>query len=100
VQYQTKGPCIRVGDTLAMPVVDAFSVVENVQGDLKATTIHVRVPSPHGPLYPKQLTEGRTYALRLTPSATTQQQLRGNASEGLSFIWIDGDEIEEQRPGK
>jgi hypothetical protein len=98
--YHTKGPCVRIGDALAMPVVDAFEVVEVVQGALPAKTINVRFHSASGSGYPKELAEGKTYTLRFTPSEGTREQLRDNQKEGYSFIWVDGDEIEEQKVGK
>jgi hypothetical protein len=93
--YQTKGPCIQIGDTFAMPAVDAFEVVERVKGDLKAKCITVRALTGGGPAYPKKLAEGKVYTLRLSPSERTKQQLRGNEKEGYSYVVVDGDEIEE-----
>jgi hypothetical protein len=98
--YHTKGPCIQIGNDIAMPVVDAFEVIEVVQGDLHAETIKVQPLSAGGSGYPKELVEGKTYTLRLTPSERTKEQLRENQQKGYSWIWADGHEIEEQKAGK
>lgn len=98
--YRTKGPCVRIGDALAMPVVDGFEVTEVVGGQLKATRIEVRPFSGGGPAYPKELTDGKVYLLRLTPSDKTKQELREMEKEDGHFVWIDADEIEEHVPGR
>lgn len=96
--YKTTGPCIQLGNTLAMPIIDAFEVVEVLAGNLKAKSIDVRAMSGGGSSYPQDLAEGKVYTLRLTPSAGTSKQLRKNENkEGLTFLWVDGDEIEEQK---
>jgi hypothetical protein len=94
--YQTTGPCIEIGDTLAMPVIDAFEVVEVLNGDLKVESINVLAMTEGGSTYPKEMEEGKVYTLRLTPSERTTKQLRENQKKGRAFLWIDGDEIEEQ----
>src|SRR5262249_47933565 len=98
--YRTKGPCIRIGDAWAMPVVDGFEVVQVVSGTLQATFINVRPLSGGGPAYPKELAEGKIYTLRITPSEQTKKQLLENEKEGWRALRIDGDEIEEKKPGK
>ena len=97
--YRTKGPCVRMGDSWAMPVIDGFEVVEVVKGVLKAKSIEVR-PFTGGATYPKELAEDKIFTLRLTPSEHTNQQVRENAKEGYSYIWINGDELEELIAGK
>ncbi len=98
--YRTKGPCIRVGNALEMPAIDAFTVVEVVKGDFKARSITVRALTGGGPDYPKELVEGKVYTLRLTPSERTKQQLREHEKEGYSYLVIDGDELMEQKIDK
>jgi hypothetical protein len=93
--YQTKGPCIRVGDALVMPAIDAFEVTKKVQGEFKPKHVLVRALTGGGPRYPKELVVEKVYTLRLTPSERTRQQLRENENEGYSYVAIDGDEIEE-----
>jgi hypothetical protein len=95
--YRTRGPCLRIGKGWAMPVVDAFEVVQVVKGKLPASFIKVRLHTGGGEAYPRHLTPGKLYTLRLTPSATTRQRLRANEKEGFSSVWVDGDEIEDQR---
>ena len=93
--YRTTGPCIQLGDALGMPIIDAFEVVEVLEGNLKAKSINVRAMTEGGSTYPKEMAEGKIYTLRLTPSERTTKQLRENQKEGYMFLWIDGDEIEE-----
>jgi hypothetical protein len=93
--YRTKGPCVRMGDALAMPVVDAFTVTEVLEGELKARDITVRAFTGGGPGYPKELREEEVYTLRLTPSERTRQQLRENEKELPSHLVVDGEELEE-----
>lgn len=98
--YQTTGPCIQLGDNaLGMPIIDAFEVVEVLEGNFKANTINVHSMSEGGSSYPRNMAEGETYTLRLTPSEETPKQLHEKQNkEGDTFLWIDGDEIEEQQP--
>jgi hypothetical protein len=96
---QTKGPCLQIGDALVMPAVDAFEVVEVVKGNLKAKLVIVSAFSGGGSGYPKELTEGREYILRLAPSERTTQKLRENEKEGNWSVVVDGVEIKEQKVG-
>lgn len=99
--YKTTGPCIQFGDAIGMPIIDAFKVVDVLKGNLKATSINVRAMSEGGSSYPKNLAEGTIYTLRLTPSATTTNQLQENEKEeGATFFWINGNEIEEFQAAK
>ena len=99
--YKTTGPCIQLGDALGMPMIDAFEVAEVLEGNLKAKTIDVRAMTEGGSSYPKEMVEGKIYTLRLTPSDKTTKQLRENENkEDDTFLWIDGDEIEEQKATK
>jgi hypothetical protein len=98
--YQGKGPCIKIGDSLAMPAIDAFEIVEVLQGDLIAKNVDVRAMTQGGPSYPKKLAEGKTYTLRLRPSEKTKQQMQENRKEGFTFLWVDGDELEEHMAGR
>ena len=96
--YQTTGPCIDLGQgRRGMPFVDAFEVVEVLEGDIKAKHVVVRAMSEGGPRYPTDLVDGKVYTLRLVPSLETSRQLREKEKEGVTFLWIDGDEIEEQK---
>jgi hypothetical protein len=98
--YRTKGPCIRIGNGWAMPLVDAFEVVEIVKGDLQAKYIEVRALTSGGSGYPKELAEGMVYTLRLTPTDRTMQQLQENQKQGSSFLCVNGEEIEEHQVGQ
>ena len=98
--YQTTGPCIQLGDSLGMPIIDAFEVVEVVEGALKAKHVNVRAMTEGGSSYPKEMAVGKIYTLRLTLADETSTQLRENESKGYTFLWIDGDEIEEQKETK
>jgi len=92
--YQTEGPCIQLGDDLGMPIIDAFEVVEVVEGELKIKNVLVRTLSGPGAKYPQELTEGEVYTLRLTPTKGTRQQIRENEEKGYPWLWVDEDEIE------
>jgi hypothetical protein len=95
--YRTTGPCIQLGNALGMPIIDAFEVVGVLEGDLKARGVLVRAMTEGGPSYPEGMVEGEAHTLRLTPSDGALRQLRENQDrEGYTFLWIDGDEIEEQ----
>jgi hypothetical protein len=99
--YKTTGPCIDLGaGRLGMPFIDAFEVVEVLEGDLKAKHVVVRAMTEGGSRYPTGLAEGETRTLRLVPSAETSRLLREKGKEGITFLWIDGDEIEEQEVAK
>ena len=99
--YKTTGPCIQLGDALGMPIIDAFDVVEVLEGNLKAKTIDVRAMTEGGSSYPKEMEEGKIYTLRLKPSVETSEQLRENENKtDDTFLWVDGDEIEEQKATK
>ena len=99
--YQTTGPCIELGDDLlGMPIIDAFQVVEVLDGDFTAKSINVRARTELGGTYPKDMEEGKIYTLRLTPSEGTIKQLRENQTKGHTYLWMDGDEIEEQKSAK
>ena len=98
--HQTTGPCIPIGDALGMPIIDAFQVVEVLNGDLGAKSIHVRAMTEGGSAYPKEMATGKIYTLRLTPSDATAEQLREFRNEGVTTVWINGDEIEEQKAAK
>jgi hypothetical protein len=98
--YRTTGPCIQMGDKLVMPTVDGFEVVEVIKGKLTAKTVEVRPHTGGGSAYPGELKKGKVYTLKLTPSESTRQQLRENETKGYSYVWIDGDELEEQKVGK
>jgi hypothetical protein len=93
-----RGPCVEVRGGRAMVAEDAFEVIEVVRGKLAASTIQVRYRSGHAEGYPGQLTVGKVYTLRLTPSAETKDRLRENDEKGHSFLHIEGTEIEEERP--
>lgn len=96
--YQTTGPCIELGEgRRGTPFIDAFEVVEVLEGDIKAKHVHVRAMSEGGSRYPTELAEGKIYTLRLVPSVETSRQLRENEKKGATVLWIDGDEIEEQK---
>lgn len=97
--YRTKGPCVQIGNKLAMPMIDAFSVVEVIQGNFHTKSIHVR-HGTGGPDYPESLVEDKVYVLRLTPSPRTKQQLRENETEGYSTLAVDGDELTEEKGEK
>jgi hypothetical protein len=95
---RTTGPCIDLGDgVLAMPFMDTFRVLEVLEGTLHARIINVRAMTEGGSGYPKDLKEGQVYTLRLTPSADTSRQLREADKDGLTFLWINGQEIAERR---
>jgi hypothetical protein len=96
--YHGRGPCVQVRNGRAMVAEDAFEVIEVVRGKLAASTIQVRYRSGHAEGYPGQLTEGKVYTLRLTPSADTKQQMREIEKEGHSFLHVEGTEIEEEPP--
>jgi hypothetical protein len=98
--FQTKGPCIKIGNAIAMPVIDAFEVVEVVKGNLKAKSILVRPFTRGGSAYPQKLTEGKVYTLRLTLSERTKQKLQENDQNGTTYVGIDGDQLEEDEGGK
>src|SRR5262249_59676926 len=98
--YNMSGTCIEIGGSIAMPAVDGFRVVEVIEGELKATEIEVRPFARGGPAYPRELSEGKVYPLRLTPTERTKRQLLENEQTGNSFVWVDGNEIEEQIAGK
>jgi len=96
--FRGKGPCIEgPKGTLAMPVLDMFQVVEVVKGRLATHHFGVRI-SPHATDYPRDLSEGEIYTLRLTLSENSRQQLQENENEGFGFIWVDGTEVHEHRP--
>ena len=47
--YQTTGPCIQLGEgRLGMPIIDAFEVVEVLEGDIKAKYVNVRAMTEGG----------------------------------------------------
>ena len=92
--HRTTGPCIEMGDTLAMPLVDVFEVVEVLGGDLKIKNIHVRAMTEGGVAYPQDLEEGKIYSLRFRPSESTKKQMSENEEKGHPFLWVDGREIE------
>ncbi len=99
--YRTTGPCIELGaGRLGMPFIDAFEVVEVLAGDVKAKHVVVRAMTEGGSRYPTKLAEGKTYTLRLVSSAETSRQLREKRKEGVTFLWIDGDDLEEQNAEK
>ncbi len=95
--YRAKGPCIQMDKARAMAALDAFEVVEVVSGALPAKWIEVQFHTGGGPSYPRDLTVGKIYTLRLTPSERTKRQLRENEKEGHSFLHIDGSELAEQK---
>ena len=96
--YQTTGPCIQLDEEhLGMPIIDAFEVVEVLEGDMKAKYVNVQAMTEGGSRYPTELAEGEIYTLRLVPSVDTSRQLRESNQEGVTFLWIDGDEIEKQK---
>jgi hypothetical protein len=81
----------------AWPYEDGFSVMAVTSGKLSASFIQVRYRSTQGANYPRELTVGKVYALRLTPSARTKRELRENEKKGHSFLYVDGSEIEVDR---
>ena len=96
--YQTNGPCIQFDDAIAMPIIDAFEVVEVLEGNPNVKHVSVRAMTEGGSSYPKDMAEGEIYTLRLTPSAETSERLReAGSEEGFANLWVDGDEIEEQK---
>jgi hypothetical protein len=97
---RTRGPCIWLGDARAMLLVDSFTVVEVVKGNLTAENIEVRPLSDGGPEYPKELVEGLIYTLSLNPSEGTRHQLTENGKDGINFVWVDRGEIQEQKAGR
>ncbi len=82
-----------------MPVMDSFRVIAVLKGELKATVVDVRPMSNGGRTtgYPKGLSEGSVFTLRLAPSNDTREQMAENAAKGNSWLVIDAREIEEQR---
>jgi hypothetical protein len=77
-----------------MPAADAFEIVKVVRGNLAASFFTVRPLTAHGPAYPRDLADGKTYTLRLKVSRDSLHQLRENEREGYSFLWLDADEVE------
>src|SRR5262245_16730869 len=49
--YRTKGPCIQIGDSLAMPVVEGFEVLGVDRGELSAKRIQVHPLTGSGHLH-------------------------------------------------
>lgn len=57
-------------------------------------------PWTRDPSYTKEIAEGKVYTLRLEPPESTLKQFRENKQECLTFLWINGNEIEELKAAK
>jgi hypothetical protein len=75
--------------------MDAFDVVEVVQGRLKANIVDVRPLTLKGPGYPKNLIDGNILTLRLTLSEESQKQAEENERQGTKLLIINGDEVDQ-----
>jgi hypothetical protein len=95
--FKTRAPCHRIGDGWAMPIADGFEVIQVLRGTLKPPTeIIVRPRSARGQAYPRHLKSGEVCVLELTPSADTLEQLKERERDGHEWIWVDGNELEQQ----
>lgn len=96
--YRTKGPCIQIGESLAMPIIEGFEVLGVDRGELPAKRVQVRPLTGSGHL--DGLGDGEACVLRLIPSQETREQLRGDGKEAIGVLWVDGSELEVQQPAK
>ncbi len=96
VKYRrARGPCLQTGNSWALLAMDAFDVVEVVQGRLKATTIDVRPLTLNGSGYPKNIIEGNDLILRLTLSEESLNQAQENERQGSKWLFVNGDEVDQ-----
>ncbi len=95
--YRTMGPCIRMGNALGMPIIDAFEVVEVVKGSLPVNVKHIMVRAMTGDL--ENLKGGKVYLLRLTPSADTKSQLRDRKDDN-PWLWVNCNELRHEKNPK
>lgn len=94
----TRGPCIPIGGGLAMPIIDAFQVLEIVKGSLpkSVTTIQVRALSGNLP----NVKKGEVNVLRLTRSADSKSQLEDRAKDGYTWLWVNAGELKVEAAPK
>jgi hypothetical protein len=96
--FHTSGPCIPIGGSLAMPIIDAFQVLKVVKGSLpkSVTTIQVRALSGTLP----NVKKGEVNVLRLTRSADTKSQLEDRAKDGYTWLWVNAGELKVEETSK
>ena len=62
---QTNSPCIQFDDAIAMPIIDAFEVVEVLEGNPNVEHVSVRAMTEGGRPYPKDMAEGEMLHLAI-----------------------------------
>jgi len=93
--FRTTGPCIEMGKTLVMPIIDAFSLTEVVNGSLPESVEVILVRALSGQV--KAVKEGEIYLVELAPSADTKSQIKDRAKDGYSWLWVNESELKVQQ---
>lgn len=94
--YRTKGPCIKIENGWAMPIIEGFKVTNVASGKLlRIDRVQVRPLSRSTHL--AGLGDGETCTLRLVPSRDTSERLRRDDKTSADVLWVDGDEIRVER---
>ena len=89
--------CIEQDGVRALYKTDGFEVVEVVQGELREKQISIHPFGLLNQAYPKDLTVGDVYVMKLTPSNSTKKQIiknRDRNPDDRATLWVGAEELQ------
>jgi hypothetical protein len=94
-----KGACVVGSDgSVAMPVVDTFTIVEVIRGEPRATDIAVRPGYPVDSDYPRSLAIGEVVTLRVRPARDEWERLGQENGERHRRLNVDPEDVDRIAP--